>query len=76
MDLLKKNEKYIDQLIEMSLKEDIADGDVTTDIVIPQASVLKGIFRAKGDGVICGLPLVKKVFAKLDKGVNPHAQGA
>ena len=70
MDLLKKNEKYIDQLIEMSLKEDIGDGDVTTDIIIPQASILKGIFRAKGDGVICGLPLVKKVFAKLDREVK------
>ena len=70
MDLLKKNEKYIDQLIEMSLKEDIGDGDVTTDIVIPQAAILKGVFKAKADGIICGLPLVKKVFAKIDKNVK------
>lgn len=70
MDILKKNEKYIEQLIEMSLKEDIGDGDVTTDIIIPQTAVLKGIFKAKGDGIICGLPLVKKVFAKIDKQVK------
>ena len=70
MDLLKKNEKYIDRLIDMSLKEDIGDGDVTTDIIIPQTAVLKGVFKSKGAGIICGLPLVKKVFAKIDKNVK------
>ena len=70
MDLLKKNEKYIDQLIDMSLKEDIGAGDVTTDIIIPPAAILKGAFKAKAEGVICGLPLIKKVFAKIDKSVQ------
>ncbi len=70
MDLLKKNEKYIDRVIDMALAEDIGAGDVTTDIVIPQSAILNGIFRAKDDGIICGLPLMKKVFMKLDKDIK------
>jgi nicotinate-nucleotide pyrophosphorylase (carboxylating) len=70
MDLLKKNNKYIDQVIDMALAEDIGPGDVTTDIVIPESAILNGIFRAKDDGVICGIPLMKKVFVNLDKGIK------
>jgi len=70
MDLLKKNIKYIDQVIDMALAEDIGPGDVTTDIVIPESAILNGIFRAKDDGVICGIPLMKKVFVNLDKGIK------
>jgi nicotinate-nucleotide pyrophosphorylase (carboxylating) len=70
MDWLKKNEKYIDRIIDQGLKEDIGPGDVTTDIIIPGTAVLKGVFRAKDDGVVCGVPLMKKVFLKLDPSVK------
>jgi nicotinate-nucleotide pyrophosphorylase (carboxylating) len=70
MDVLKKNAKYIDRMIDQALAEDIGAGDVTTDIVIPQSAILNGVFRAKGDGVICGIPLMKIVFKKLDKDIK------
>jgi nicotinate-nucleotide pyrophosphorylase (carboxylating) len=70
MDILKKNEKYINQLLEMALKEDVGEGDVTSDIVIPRTAILTGVFKAKDSGIICGLPLLKKVFVMIDKDIK------
>ena len=70
MNWLKENDKYIDRIIDMGLKEDVGPGDVTTDIIIPAAAVLNGIFRAKDAGVVCGIPLMKKVFLKLDPAIK------
>ncbi|MCE5299383.1 MAG: nicotinate-nucleotide diphosphorylase (carboxylating), partial [Spirochaetia bacterium] len=70
MNILKQHEKHIDLLINEALQEDIGPGDVTTDIVIPQSAVMKGVFISKDEGIICGLPLIKKVFQKLDPGIK------
>lgn len=70
MDLLKKYSKDIDVILEMALKEDIGTGDITTDMIIPDATVVKGSFMAKAEGILCGLPVVKRVFKKLDKDIK------
>jgi nicotinate-nucleotide pyrophosphorylase (carboxylating) len=54
----------------MALKEDIGAGDITTDMIVPEAAEIKGIFIAKAAGIICGLPVMVKVFRKLDKNVK------
>ncbi|MEI7640275.1 MAG: carboxylating nicotinate-nucleotide diphosphorylase [bacterium] len=66
MDILKKNEKEIDKIIDHALKEDIGAGDITTEFVVPVHIDAIGDFAAKTEGIICGLPLIKKIFLKLD----------
>jgi nicotinate-nucleotide pyrophosphorylase (carboxylating) len=56
----------IDRVIDNGLREDIAGGDVTTDFLFEPDDQTSAIFRAKQDGVIAGLPIAMRVFAKLD----------
>jgi len=70
MDLLRKYSSEIDKIIELALKEDIGPGDITTEMIIPDLTVVKGSFMAKGEGVLCGMPIMKKIFKKLDKDIK------
>lgn len=55
-----------DGLIRLALKEDISSEDVTTGAVM-RGRVLGGAeLICKQDGVICGLPVFKRVFEILD----------
>lgn len=56
----------IDGIIDNGLREDIAGGDVTTDVLFEPEELARAVFRAKQDGVIAGLPVAVRVFAKLD----------
>lgn len=69
-DILKKYSKDIDRIIEMALHEDVGSGDITTGMLVPENAEFKGSFVAKSDGIVCGLPLAKKVFEKLDKNIK------
>jgi len=70
MDLLRKYSSEIDKIIELALKEDIGPGDITTEMISPDSTVVKGSFMAKGEGVLCGMPIMKKIFKKLDKDIK------
>ena len=70
MKMLKKYEKDIDNLIESALEEDVGAGDITTEMLVPSNAEMKGVFKAKENGVLCGLPIAKKVFLKLDPGIR------
>lgn len=59
----------IDEKIADWLKEDMNNGDVTTDSLIDQESVSSGEFLAKENGVIAGLEVMKRAFAILDAGI-------
>lgn len=54
--------KVIDEIIINALKEDMPNGDVTTDNIIPNNHQSKAKFIAKEDGVISGIEVCKKVF--------------
>jgi nicotinate-nucleotide pyrophosphorylase (carboxylating) len=58
--------KAAQTLIELALKEDVGDGDITTDNIIPAESRRKAKMVAKADGVVAGLPVAEMVFRKLD----------
>ena len=47
----------IDAIISIALKEDMPDGDVTTDNVVPPDSVSRAVFLAKQAGILAGLPV-------------------
>ncbi|HEY3314853.1 MAG TPA: carboxylating nicotinate-nucleotide diphosphorylase [Bacillota bacterium] len=66
----------LDRLIELALAEDIGTGDVTTEALIPEDHRVWAYFLAKGDGVIAGLDLAGRVFARLDPTVVFHGRVA
>lgn len=53
-------------LIDLALSEDVADGDITTDNLIPATNKRKAKMVAKASGVIAGLEVAEMVFRKLD----------
>ncbi len=59
----------IDALLQLAIQEDIFTGDITTENLIPDNLFIEGVFTAKENGVIAGLPVVKYFFSKLDKRV-------
>src|SRR5574340_510218 len=68
MDFNFESEK-IDTLIQLAIQEDIGTGDITTENLIPDGLFVEGLFIAKENGIIAGLPVVEYFFSKLDKSV-------
>jgi nicotinate-nucleotide pyrophosphorylase (carboxylating) len=54
-------------LIDLALKDDVGDGDITTDNIVPSEIKRKAKMVAKTDGVVAGLPVAEMVFRKLDQ---------
>jgi len=65
--MLKKHKKEIAFMIDYALKEDIGDVDITTEVTVPAVTKAIGEFGAKDDGIVCGMPIVKMIFEKLDR---------
>lgn len=57
---------YIDDIIKNALKEDINQGDITTDNIIDEKSESTAYLIAKQQGVIAGLDVCERVFKTLD----------
>ncbi len=60
----------MDVRIEDFLKEDIGQGDVTTDAIVPEDHSSKAVILAKADGVVAGHGLAREVFRCLDKDIR------
>lgn len=60
----------MDRIIQTALEEDIGYGDVTTESCVPEDAYSHGVFLAKEDGVVCGLPVLGRVFAWMDPSVQ------
>ena len=58
--------KYIDDLIDIAIKEDIGDGDHTSLSCIPENAIGKAQLLIKENGIIAGIELAKKIFHKID----------
>jgi nicotinate-nucleotide pyrophosphorylase (carboxylating) len=59
-------EEQIDKIIELALAEDLSQGDVTSEILIPLDLVGKAYILVKEEGVIAGLEVAEKVFRHVD----------
>ncbi len=57
-------------LIEEALREDIGDGDITTEAIVPSGLMAEGGLVVKEGGVICGLFLVEKVFKRVEESLE------
>ena len=55
-----------DRLIELAFAEDIGDGDHTTLCCIPEDAMGKSRLLIKEEGILAGVEVAKKVFAKFD----------
>jgi nicotinate-nucleotide pyrophosphorylase (carboxylating) len=60
----------IKPILQNALAEDIGDGDVTTDCIVPLDLKLNGRFIAKAAGMMAGLEVVRLTFALLDERVE------
>lgn len=64
------NDYQIDGLIQRALEEDIGTGDVTTNSTVSADRAIRGRLIAKEPGILCGLPIFRRVFELLDPGIE------
>jgi nicotinate-nucleotide pyrophosphorylase (carboxylating) len=57
----------IDEIIDAALKEDIGDGDYTSDACIPASAQGKAKLLVKEDGIIAGVELAQRIFYRFDR---------
>ena len=58
--------KNIDALIEVALREDMPEGDITSENIVPTDAISRAWIVAKEDGVLAGIYVAEKVFNKID----------
>ncbi len=63
---MKSRDELIDDLLTLAFAEDVGDGDHTTLSTIPDTAVGKQRLIIKEPGVIAGVEVARKVFAKFD----------
>ena len=51
-----------DDIILRSLEEDAPFGDITTDVTVAGDATASGVFRAKENGVLCGIDIARRTF--------------
>jgi nicotinate-nucleotide pyrophosphorylase (carboxylating) len=59
-------------IVKAALREDIPDGDVTSESIISADSSALAVFLAKESGVLAGLPVARRTFELVDKNVEFH----
>lgn len=65
--------EYVRTIIQLALAEDIGEGDITTNNLIPLNSRGKARLISKADGVICGVNVAREVFKTLDSKITFRA---
>ena len=60
--------RWYRDLVRRALDEDVRDGDVTTEAIVPADVQARGTFLVKSEGVLAGLDVAFEVFRQLDKG--------
>lgn len=63
-------EERLDFIIKAALKEDMPQGDITSESIIPEDSVADAIILAKEGGVLAGIDVARKVFLHIDLSVD------
>jgi nicotinate-nucleotide pyrophosphorylase (carboxylating) len=67
-DLIPK--EYLLKHIELSLSEDIGDGDHSSLACISKSETNKAKLVAKEEGIICGIDIAREVYALVDKSIK------
>jgi nicotinate-nucleotide pyrophosphorylase (carboxylating) len=56
----------IERIVDIALEEDLSQGDLTTEALIPPDEQGRGYIVAKGEGILAGLNTASMVFQKVD----------
>ncbi len=56
----------IDRIINNALREDMPEGDITSENVVSQDSKSKAVITGKEEGILAGMEVAEKVFKKID----------
>ncbi len=62
--------KSAEVLFDLAYAEDIGDGDITTNNLVPPDTNKTAVLVAKAEGVVAGLPVAEMVFKKFDPNVE------
>lgn len=62
--------ELIDQFIDISIREDIGDGDHSSQSCIPSAAEGKMYLLVKEEGILAGVEVAKKIFHKIDADIS------
>ena len=62
-------QQYIQQLVDLALKEDIGSGDITAELVRSDTNA-RAVVVSRETGVLCGSTFVNAVFSMLDAEIN------
>ena len=68
--IMNVKDELIDRLIDLSFAEDIGDGDHTTLSTIPADAMGKNMLLIKEDGVLAGVEMAKRIFARFDEALQ------
>ncbi|QZE13511.1 carboxylating nicotinate-nucleotide diphosphorylase [Halosquirtibacter laminarini] len=66
---MKLHIEEIEHLIDQALNEDLLQGDITTQNIIPKERMATALMHTKESGVIAGLEVAKAVFEKIDSSI-------
>ena len=61
---------YLEKIIDLSLSEDIGEGDHTSMSTIPGNAKRKAVLLVKDQGIIAGVDLAKIIFSRVDSDVR------
>lgn len=62
---MKLNMEIVEKIISAALVEDIGKGDITSSLVIPVNEKGSFVFAAREEIVVCGIPIIEKIFAEV-----------
>ena len=69
-----KTLKSAEALFDLAYAEDIGDGDITTNNLVPPDSSKTARLIAKEEGIVAGLPVAEMVFRKFDNDIEWNAK--
>lgn len=67
---MKLDKMRIHGIVSAALKEDLGEGDITTETLIPKSLKTKAVIIAKEEGIVAGLPVAKLVFTIVDPSIR------
>ncbi len=64
------NESTLNAIIENAIREDVGDGDHSSQSCIPETAIGKAQLLVKENGIIAGVEIAKRVFKKFDPNIK------
>ena len=59
--------KNLNKIIGLSLLEDATSNDITSNLLLSRNFIVEANIISKEYGVLCGIPIVKKIITRIDK---------